>query len=312
MGELGTRRRVITSCPTKLSRALHHNTHCAAQLSMAKTNEFVDLEPVPSAACDGPTDAAQTKADRCVCITLIAVCVVLLITSVVIFAVLHDDITDLLSADHEDGPDTVCLWFIAGLAVWIAMFVPYSLWIVPCVYYLRAWPGLFVVSVNILVGQTGIFLFGRLLQNTTRVGARLQAIAPERTQLIVSVRRVFKTKGYQLCFLTMWGPTSTPMLVWVIGLLTEAEFLTFTISAGIANLIVFAPLCVLGLLADNLGDAFSHGDGISIAILCFSILIFAAGMWDGGYVARREVEKMAVGQSASNVQAPTTKPNEAI
>ena len=60
------------------------------------------------------------------------------------------------------------------------------------------------------------------------------------------------------------------MLVWVIGLLTEAEFLTFTISAGIANLIVFAPLCVLGLLADNLGDAFSHGDGVSIAILCFS------------------------------------------
>ena len=42
------------------------------------------------------------------------------------------------------------------------------------------------------------------------------------------------------------------------------------------------------------------------------ILIFVAGMWYGGYVARREVEKMAVGQSASNVQAPTPKPNEAI
>ena len=42
---------------------------------MAKTDEFLDLE-VPSAACDGPPDSAQTKADRCVCITLIAVCVV--------------------------------------------------------------------------------------------------------------------------------------------------------------------------------------------------------------------------------------------
>ena len=163
------------------------------------------------------------------------------------------------------------------------------------------------------------------------IPAHTAECAVVQTQLIVSVRRVFKTKGYQLCFLTMvlhltnfmycccclsllccccyfcssiaacccavtaacvcpvlslpafallravlirfvmqWGPTSTPMLVWVVGLLTEAEFVTFTISAGIANLIVFTPLCVLGLLADNLGDAFSHGDGISIAILCFS------------------------------------------
>ena len=34
-------------------------------------------------------------------------CQVLLIASVVVFALLHDDITDLFSADHEDDPDTV-------------------------------------------------------------------------------------------------------------------------------------------------------------------------------------------------------------
>ena len=57
------------------------------------------------------------------------------------------------------------------------------------------------------------------------------------------------------------------MLVWVVGLLTEAEFIPFTISAYAANVIVFSPMCVLGLLADNLSDAFSSGDVVSIVVI---------------------------------------------
>ena len=44
------------------------------------------------------------------------------------------------------------------------------------------------------------------------------------------------------------------------------------------------------------------------------IVLFVAGMWYGGYVARREVEKLAVEQSVSDVfeQTSTPKSNEAI
>lgn len=270
-------------------------------MSMGQDPEFVGLEPARIETSGGvqrqksvAADDAKTKRDRCVCIAWIVTCAVLLIVSVILFAVFTGRITDWLDGhDSHDDIGTVCLWFLAGLGIWIAIFIPMSLWIIPVCYYLNAWPGVGIVALNILAGQTLMFLFGRFLQNNTRVGERLQAVSPEKTAVITAVRRVFKTKGYQLCFLSMFGPTSTPMLVWVVGLLTEAEFIPFTISAYAANVIVFSPMCVLGLLADNLSDAFSSGDVVSIVVIVSGIVLFVGGMYYAGHVANKEVKRMA-------------------
>lgn len=242
----------------------------------------------------------QTTRDRKVCIAFIAACIVLLVLSVVIFAIFAGDVTDWLDDNSTKGDDpvTVILWFLAGISVWVVVFVPLSFWMIPCAYFLDAWPGLLVILLNVLAGQTCMFMIGRLMKQTTRVGARLVAVAPEQTELITSLMRIFRAerfldKGWKLCFLVMFGPTSTPMLCWVVGLLTEAHVVSFSISAYVANILLFSPLVVLALEADNLSDAFSNGDGLTIGLIVGGVFIFIGAIVYATRVARKEVAKMA-------------------
>ncbi len=64
-----------------------------------------------------------------------------------------------------------------------------------------------------------------------------------------------------------FGPTSTPMLCWLVGLLTDAQLVSFSISAYTASICVFSPVVILALEADNLSDAFSHGNGLVIGLI---------------------------------------------
>lgn len=250
------------------------------------TPQFVDEE--------APAVEPITR-DRRVCLTLIGVSAILVVLSVVVFAIQSKAIVDWLddsSSDNED-PVTVLLWFLAGIGVWLVMFLPYSLWLVPCVYFLRAWPGIFLVVLNVLSGQTLMFLIGKWLQQNTRVGERMTAVAPQKTKEILAVRQIFRTQGYKLCFLAMFAPLPTPLLVGVVGLLTEAELLSFTASASCANLLLFTPPVILGLVAGNLSDAFSDGDWITASVIICGMGLFVFMLWYASRLAKAELQKIA-------------------
>eukprot|EP00656_Telonema_subtile_P029202 TRINITY_DN3233_c0_g1_i1.p1 TRINITY_DN3233_c0_g1~~TRINITY_DN3233_c0_g1_i1.p1 ORF type:complete len:221 (-),score=26.07 TRINITY_DN3233_c0_g1_i1:139-801(-) len=176
------------------------------------------------------------------------------------------------------------------MCVWPFLVFPFVLVAVGIPYFYDFWPGLFLLYTNVLLGTVLTFGFFRWLSHRSHWVARFTHCLQGKADYVVGLRRVFKERTATLSALSMWGPLPIPLMVALVGLLTEADFLTFVVWSVLSSCAMITPVAIIAASASDIKDAFSSKNPGTISVTVLGVVLFVLLMVVLAYYTRVQLD----------------------
>jgi len=199
---------------------------------------------------------------------------------------------EALEKAHIDVDVTsVTIIFLLSLTPWLALVLPYSAVGVVLPYFFCYLPGFPLVYLNVAFGSAFSFGAARWVARNSRWSIRFIACFPGKAEYVRSLRTVFKERCCFLAVLTMWGPIPIPLMVVLVGLLTDADFLVFWLSSSVSTAVQLLPMMCLAAESSDLKKTLDSGNSVSIAVLAGGLLVFLALSCLVAHFVSKELDK---------------------
>lgn len=182
---------------------------------------------------------------------------------------------EALEKAHIDVDITsVTIAFLLSLTPWLALVLPYSAVGVVLPYFFCYLPGFLLVYLNVVIGSAFSFGAARWVARNSRWSIRFIACFPGKAKYVGALRTVFKERCCFLAALAMWGPIPIPLMVVLVGLLTDADFLVFWLSSSVSTAVQLLPMMCLAAESSDIKKTLDSGNPVSIAVLVGGLLVF--------------------------------------
>ena len=197
-----------------------------------------------------------------------------------------------LEKAHVDVTATsVTCGFGLSLLPWLALVLPYSAVGVVLPYFFNYLPGFPLVYASIAIGSAFSFGAARWLSKNSRWVPRFVACFPGKAEYVKGLRTVFKERCCFLAALAMWGPIPITLMVALVGLLTDADFLIFWLSSCASIAVQLLPMMCIAAESSSIKKTLDSGNPASIAVLVGGFVVFLVLSCVVAHYTSKELDK---------------------